>query len=95
MIILCLLTRFGKWINGGWREWSPSKPQTRNEAPKMRRIRNQQVRSNNPGLMFAQGVETIVRDHLHHPGKYEAQQASAKQPVAKQQEPRGYRKGRR
>jgi hypothetical protein len=55
----------------------------------MRRVRNQQVHSNNPALMFAQGVETIVRDHLHHPGKYEAKQTSAKQRVAKQQEPRG------
>ena len=55
----------------------------------MRRIRNQQVRSNNPGLMFAQGVETIVRDHLHHPGKYEVKQTCEKQRVAEQQEPRG------
>lgn len=30
----------------------------------MRRVRNQQVHSNNPGLMFARGVETIVTDHL-------------------------------
>jgi hypothetical protein len=55
----------------------------------MRRIRNQQVHSNNPGLMFARGVETIVSDHLHHPRKYEAQQTSAKQRVAKQQDPGG------
>jgi len=39
--------------------------------------------------MFAQGVETIVRDHLHHPGKFEAKQTGAKQRVVKQQEPRG------
>jgi len=39
--------------------------------------------------MFARGVETIVRDHLHHPGKYAAKQTCEKQRVAKQQEPRG------
>jgi hypothetical protein len=55
----------------------------------MRRVRNQQVHSNNPGLMFARGVETIVTDHLHHPRKYEARQTSAKQRVAIKQEPRG------
>ncbi|MGB5329831.1 MAG: hypothetical protein WBO58_16560 [Gammaproteobacteria bacterium] len=55
----------------------------------MRRIRNQQVHSNNPGLMFAQGVEIIVRDQLDHPGKYAAKQTGEKQRVAKQQEPRG------
>ena len=55
----------------------------------MRRIRNQQVHSNNPALMFAQGVESIVSDHLHHSRKYEAQQTSAKQRVAKKQEPVG------
>jgi len=39
--------------------------------------------------MFAQGIESIVSDHLHHSRKYEAQQTSAKQRVAKKQEPVG------
>ena len=55
----------------------------------MRRIRNQQVRSNNPGLMFAQGVESIVSDHLHHPRKYDAPQTSVKPRAAKQQDQDG------
>jgi len=55
----------------------------------MRRIRNHQVHSNNPGLMFARGVETIVSDHLHHPRKYEAQQTGAKQRAARKQETGG------
>jgi len=55
----------------------------------MRRIRNQQVHSNNPALMFARGVESIVSDHLHHPRKHEAQSTSAKQRAAKKQDPGG------
>ena len=43
-----------------------SKQQTRNEAPKMRRVRNQNARSGNPGLMFAAGVEKIISDHMSH-----------------------------
>ena len=55
----------------------------------MRRIRNQQVHSNNPALMFARGVETIVSDHLNHPRKYEASQTSEKQPADNKKEPSG------
>ncbi|MCP4877097.1 MAG: hypothetical protein GY896_16695 [Gammaproteobacteria bacterium] len=55
----------------------------------MRRVRNQQIHTNNPALMFAQGVESIVSDHLQHPRKYEVQQTSAKQRVAKEQESHG------
>ena len=55
----------------------------------MRRVRNQRGHSNNPGLMFARGVESIISDHLHHPGKYAAQQASEKKRVVNKQESLG------
>ena len=55
----------------------------------MRRVRNQRDHSNNPGLMFARGVESIISDHLHRPGKYLAQQASIKKRVSTKQESMG------
>jgi len=39
--------------------------------------------------MFAQGVESIVSDHLHYPRKQEAQPTSAKQRAARKQDPGG------
>jgi hypothetical protein len=46
----------------------------RSEAPKMRRIRNHKVTSNNPGLMFAAGIEQIISDKLSHPSQYSDQE---------------------
>jgi hypothetical protein len=55
----------------------------------MKSVKNQRDYSNNPGLMFARGVESIISDHLFHPGKYAAQQASIKKRVANKQESLG------
>ncbi|MGD8419648.1 MAG: hypothetical protein PVI70_03015 [Gammaproteobacteria bacterium] len=33
----------------------------------MRRVRNPQIQSSNPGLLFARGVERLVNDQLYNP----------------------------
>ena len=55
----------------------------------MRRVKNQNIRSNNPGLMFARGIESIVSDHLHHPAKFDDQEIIEKQRVSNKQDSRG------
>jgi len=40
----------------------------------MRRVRNHSNRSNNPGVMFASGFESIVRDQLHQPSKFDEEE---------------------
>ena len=68
---------------------TPSKQTNPNEEPKMRRIRNQQVHSNNPALMFARGVESIVSDHIQHPRNMDAQPAGKKQRAANTEDASG------
>lgn len=51
----------------------------------MRRVKNNNVHSS-PGLMFAHGVESIVREHLQHPRNLDAQPDSKKQRVARQKD---------
>jgi len=48
----------------------------------MRRVRNQKIRSSNPGLMFAAGIEQIISDHRSHQSSYE--QPSYEQPSYEQ-----------
>ena len=55
----------------------------------MRRVKNQNIHSNNPALMFARGVESIVSDHLYHPGKNVEQEIREKQRVSNKQDSRG------
>lgn len=40
----------------------------------MRRINSRKLNSGNPGLMFAQGVEQIIREKLAHPTSYDDQE---------------------
>jgi hypothetical protein len=40
----------------------------------MRRIRNHNMTSNNPALMFAAGFEKIVSDKLSNPSQYDDQE---------------------
>ncbi len=58
----------------------------------MRRVRNQNIHSANPALMFARGVESIVSDHLknaqHQRHDNEAEQRN-KQRAAARSEPQG------
>ena len=54
----------------------------------MRRV-NQRVHSANPALMFAAGVESMVSDHLYHPGRYDQQEIREKQRASKKQQSRG------
>lgn len=49
----------------------------------MRRVRNH---SSNPALLFARGVESMVSDRLHHPGKFDQQELRAKSRISKKQE---------
>ena len=44
----------------------------------MRKIRNQQVQSANPGLLFARGVEQLVHDQLYRPSRNDAREAGRK-----------------
>ncbi len=49
----------------------PSKHEVTNEAVKMRRVRNHNQHSNNPGVMFASGMESLIRNQMHQPSKYD------------------------
>jgi hypothetical protein len=53
----------------------------------MRRIRNHKATSNNPGLMFAAGVEKIISDKLSHSSKYSDQELYNLQNIANKQAP--------
>jgi hypothetical protein len=55
----------------------------------MRRVKSQRVHSGNPAVMFASGVESMVNDHLYHPGRYDQQEIREKQRVSKKQESHG------
>ena len=88
MIILVLLTRFGKGFNAVWREWLPSPQQTRNEAPVMRKVKNN-LQVNNPALMFAAGLESMIRDPLYSPSKFDNQEISELQRRTHKQDSRG------
>ena len=55
----------------------------------MRRVKNQRVHSGNPALMFAQGVESMVNDHLYHPGQHDQQEIREQQRASNKQESRG------
>jgi len=55
----------------------------------MRRVRNQNIHSASPALMFASGVESIVREHLDNPRRYKQEEKTSKQRVAIKPEPRG------
>jgi len=55
----------------------------------MRRVRNQKIRSSNPGLMFAAGIEQIISDHRSHQSSYEQQESVESKPVVARRESRG------
>jgi len=55
----------------------------------MRRVKSHRVNSSTPALMFAQGVESMVSDHLYHPGRYDQQEIREKQRASNKQESRG------
>lgn len=48
----------------------------------MRRIRNHKAISNNPGLMFAAGIEQIINDTLFHPPQFDDQELLKIQNIA-------------
>jgi hypothetical protein len=58
---------------------TPSKQQTRNEESKMRRVRNQNIHSASPALMFAAGVESIVSEHMVNPRNNNVEKKADKQ----------------
>jgi hypothetical protein len=60
-----------------------------NEAPTMRRVRNQRIQTDNPSLLFARGIESLVSEHLQHPRYVDEDKRHAKQAVAAKPEPRG------
>ena len=49
----------------------------------MRKIRNPQIQSANPGLLFARGVEQLVSDELYHPAASDAKNRRREAPAAK------------
>ncbi|MFT5220153.1 MAG: hypothetical protein ACI9LO_000837 [Planctomycetota bacterium] len=54
----------------------------------MRKVNNK-ISSRNPGLMFAQGLESLISDTLHHPGRIDHVEIERKQRLANKQESRG------
>lgn len=54
----------------------------------MRKVRNQRIHSNNPSLLFARGVESLVSEHLQRPRYQGYDETEEKRRVAVKQEPR-------
>jgi hypothetical protein len=61
----------------------------RNEAVEMRKIRNHRVSIENPALLFARGVESIISDPLIHPSRHDAGEIDTIRRGANKQESRG------
>ena len=55
----------------------------------MRKIRNHRVSIENPALLFARGVESIVSDPLINPSRHDASEIEAVRRSANKQESRG------
>jgi hypothetical protein len=55
----------------------------------MRKVNSHRIQSNNPSLLFARGVESLVSEHLHKPRFEEYDEVEEKRRVAVKQEPRG------
>ena len=55
----------------------------------MRRVRNQNIHSASPALLFARGVESIVSEHLENPRRYNEEEKASKRRAAIKPEPRG------
>ena len=55
----------------------------------MRRVKNQHNNSGNPALMFAQGIESMVSDHMNHPRTLVEQPVSKKQRAVTQKDSSG------
>ena len=55
----------------------------------MRKVNSQRIHSNNPSLLFARGVESLVSEHLCSPRFEEFDEAEEKRRAAVKQEPRG------
>lgn len=55
----------------------------------MRRVRNQRNHSGNPSLMFAQGIESLVSEHLAQPRYAEDDKKHARKAAVAKPEPRG------
>ena len=43
----------------------------------MRKVRNHNQHSNNPGVMFASGFESIVREQIRQPAKFDEEELKA------------------
>lgn len=46
----------------------------------MRKVRNPQIHTTNPGLLFARGVEQLVSDGLYRPARKDAQDTRREPP---------------
>ena len=55
----------------------------------MRRVRNQNIHSASPALMFAAGVESIVSEHMANPRNNNVENKADKQRAAAKSEPQG------
>ena len=54
----------------------------------MRKVKNN-IHSNNPAVMFAAGLESLISDPLYHPSKYDEQAMAEKVRASRVQESRG------
>ena len=55
----------------------------------MRRIRNQHIHTNNPAVMFAQGLESLISDSLYSPSSHDHHDLGEMRRAANKPEPRG------
>ncbi len=55
----------------------------------MRKVRTHKVSSNNPALMFAQGIESIISDPLFNPSQTDDLEIAALRRRASKQDSRG------
>ena len=55
----------------------------------MRKVRNPNIKTSSPALMFAQGVESIVADHLENPRHMDEVKKAKQGKVVSKPEPRG------
>ena len=50
----------------------------------MRKVKHN-INTNNPAVLFARGVESLISDPLHHPSRHDSEETRAIHPRANQQ----------
>ena len=60
----------------------------RNEAPEMRKVKNN-VQMSNPSDLFAQGIDNLVRDPMFNPSQCDRENIEQARHAARKQQSRG------